>query len=122
MSIIDRNTALCGHPQCDPYQPRNSVLDEAGDVVIYHACHGTKHVFRDNAERGLILHGTDHGWTLTRDGETEPVVEGGEDGYGRYAARWLPSGRVLVRTDTQYGLIAKAARRLLRPETNRAEA
>lgn len=114
---MTRSTALCGHPTCDPWQQRSSVLDEAGDVVIYNACDGVQYVFRDDVHRGLILNWTPAGWTLTREGETEPVCEGGEDGYRSYAARALPSGRVIARRDTQYGLIAKAARHYLKAES-----
>ena len=105
-------TALCGHPGCDPYRRRNSVLDEQGDVVIYHACDGTRWVFRDDVCHGLIL---GSGWTLTREGETETAAQIRCVGDRQWVAMWLPSENVAARHDTSYGLIAKMARRLLMP-------
>ena len=126
-------TALCGHERCDPWQRRNSVLDEVGDVVLYLACDGSQHLFRDGNANGLLVHWAGNGhWTLTRethtstgegDGEVwslvpdaEPVCAGGPDGRGGYAARRLPTGRVILRHDTQFGLLAKVARYYLRKE------
>lgn len=107
--MITAKSALCGHPDCDPYRSRNSVLDERGDVVIYHACDGTRHVFRNNVHHGLVLRSR----RLDReDGTTAAVLE--HDGDRRWLAR-SPGGRVLVRHDTYYGLIAKAARIFLKP-------
>jgi hypothetical protein len=104
--------ALCGHPGCDPYQRRNSVLDDEGDVVVYNACDGVKYVLRDDVCHGLIL---GSGWTLTREGETEPAATITNIGDREWAASW-PGGRVFLRHDTSYGLVAKVARRLLNPK------
>jgi hypothetical protein len=109
--VIAPQAALCGHAHCDPYRRRNSVLDEQGDVVIYNACTGVRHVFRDNVCHDLIL---GPGWTLTCDGETDPAATLACDGDRSWKAMW-PSGRVFLRHDTAYGLVAKVARRLLNP-------
>lgn len=107
--MITAKTALCGHPHCDPYQRRNSILDDIGDVVVYRACDGTRHVFRDDVCHGLILHSR----RLDReDGTTAVTVE--SDGDRSWLAR-AEGGRVLVRHDTYYGLVAKSARRFLKP-------
>lgn len=108
--MITADTALCGHPTCDPYRRRNSVLDEQGDVVIYHACNGVRWIFRDDVCHGLVLGA---GWTLTREAETDPVVTIHNIGDRSWVAHWQPSGRVFARHDTGYGLVAKAARTLL---------
>lgn len=121
---MQSGTALCGHDTCDPYQRRNSILDEPGDVVLYHACDGTRHVFRDGHDDGLLLANAGTGWTLTRERhvetegrwtlvpDSEPVCTGHPDGHD-----WIArsrSGRVVVRADTLYGAIARAARYYLR--------
>jgi hypothetical protein len=110
---------------------RNSILDEAGDVVLFHACDGSQHLFRDDRADGLLVDGTGAGWTLTReaythaaDGDSEawtlvpaadPVCAGGYDPLRReYVARHLPTGRVIACRDTQYGLLARVARYYLR--------
>jgi hypothetical protein len=111
--VITHRTALCGHDTCDPYQHRNSVLDDQGDVVLYNACDGVRWVFRDNVCHGLTLHADPLVWTLTREGETElaaTITLHGVD----WAASW-PTGRVFIRHDTGFGLVAKVARRLLTP-------
>ncbi|BAL87199.1 hypothetical protein AMIS_19790 [Actinoplanes missouriensis 431] len=106
--VITSKTALCGHAHCDPYRRRNSVLDETGDVVVYHACDDTRWIFRDDVCHGLILRSR----RLDReDGTTVVTLE--SDGDRSWLAR--TPNRVLVRHDTYYGLIAKAARRLLMP-------
>lgn len=117
-------TALCGHDTCDPYQRRNSVLGEPGDVVLYHVCDGVRHVFRDGHDDGLILTSTNGGWALTRErhvetggrwalvAEAQPVCTGRLDGAGW--AAYSVSGRCIVRADTLYGCIARAARHYLR--------
>ncbi|MGI5247540.1 hypothetical protein [Dactylosporangium sp. CA-139066] len=118
-------TALCGHDTCDPYVRRNSVLDEPGDVVLYHACDGVRHVFRDGHDDGLILTATAGGWALTRERhvevepgrwalipDAEPVCTGRPDG-----DHWIAvhhTGRTIARTDTLYGCVARAARFYLR--------
>lgn len=116
--------ALCGHDTCDPYQQRNSVLDAVGDVVLYNACDGTRHVFRDGHADGLILKATDDGWSLTRERHVEvdgrwaltaddaPVCAGRLDGQDWIAVHH--GGRTITRTDTLYGAIARAARYYLR--------
>lgn len=122
---MNQHTALCGHDTCDPYQRRNSILDAAGDVVLYHACDGVRHVFRDGHDDGLILTSTDGaGWALTRERHVEtdgrwtlvrddaPVCTGQPDGHD-----WIAqsrTGRTIVRADTLYGAIARAARYYLR--------
>lgn len=112
MSTLDLTTALCGHPHCDPHQRRNSILDDEGDVVLYHACTGVRWIFRDDVCHGLIL---GPGWTLTREGETEPAATIRNEGDWSWVASW-PNGRVFLRHDTSYGLVAKVARRLLHPK------
>ncbi|GAA3348890.1 hypothetical protein GCM10020358_69060 [Amorphoplanes nipponensis] len=111
MSTLTRNTALCGHPECDPFQRRNSILDDEGDVVLYNDCTGVKYMFRDTVCHGLIL---GRGWTLIREGESEPAATLKHVADRAWTASW-PSGRVFLRHDTGYGLIAKVARRLLKP-------
>ncbi|WP_433294536.1 hypothetical protein ACQP2F_33355 [Actinoplanes sp. CA-030573] len=111
MSTPTPYTALCGHPECDPYQRRNSTLDDQGDVVLYHACTGIKYVFRDQVCHGLILR---RDWTLTREGENTPAAALTQVADRAWTASW-PSGRVFLRHDTGYGLIARTARRLLTP-------
>jgi hypothetical protein len=120
-------TALFVHPTCDPYLQRNSVLDEPGDVVLYQACDGVRHVFRDGHDDGLILTTTAGGWTLTRErhvetggrwalvAEDQPVCTGRQDGAGW--AAYSVSGRCIVRADTLYGCVARAARFYLRTAT-----
>jgi hypothetical protein len=122
---MDAGTALCGHPGCDPYVRRNSVLDEPGDVVLYHACDGVRHIFRDGHDDGLILTATGGGWTLTRerhvevDGQwalipdPEHVCTGRPDGRDDWIAVHH-TGRTIARADTVYGCIARAARFYLR--------
>jgi len=95
---------------------RNSVLDEQGDVVLFQDCDGIRHVFRDRVHDGLILHGDSNSrWTLTDD-TGKPVCEGGavHGSRDRYTAVDAVTGETVARHDTQYGLIAKAARRYLR--------
>ena len=121
---MNEHTALCGHDTCDPYQRRNSTLDERGDVVLYNACDGVQHIFRDGHDDGLILTSINSGWALTRARDVEtagqwktvaddtPVCTGRRDGND-----WIAqsrSGRVIVRADTLYGAIARAARYYLR--------
>ncbi|GGM52433.1 hypothetical protein GCM10007977_062490 [Dactylosporangium sucinum] len=124
MTGVQQTTALCGHDTCDPYRRRNSILDEPGDVVLYNACDGVRHVFRDGHDDGLILASTGDGWTLTRErhvevepgrwamvADPEPVCTGHHVGRGR--DEWIAvhhTGRTIVRTDTLYGAIARAAR------------
>jgi hypothetical protein len=109
--VVTAGTALCGHPGCDPYQRRNSILDDEGDVVIYNACDGVRWVFRDDVCHGLILRSR---WRLFREGETEPAAVIANVGDRQWAASW-PNDRVFLRHDTSYGLVAKVARRLLHP-------
>jgi hypothetical protein len=80
-------------------------------VVLYHACSGITYVFRDDVCHGLIL---GRGWTLTREGENTPAATLTHVADRTWIASW-PSGRTFLRHDTGYGLIAKAARRLLKP-------
>lgn len=118
-------TALCGHDTCDPYQRRNSILDETGDVVLYHACDGVQHLFRDGHADGLIVTNTATGWTLTRErhveveagrwvlvADPEPVCTGRPDGNDCIAVH--RTGRTIARADTVYGCMARAARFYLR--------
>lgn len=117
-------TALCGHDTCDPYQRRNSILDETGDVVLYGACDGTRHLFRDGHDDGLIVTNTAGGWTLARerhvetDGQwalipdPEPVCTGRPDGQDWIAVHH--TGRTVARADTLYGTLARAVRFYLR--------
>lgn len=114
MSELTRNTALCGHPTCDPYQRRNSILDDEGDVVLCNACDGIRWVFRDDVCHGLWLFTGHHVWMLTREGETEPAATITLLGDRSWAASW-PTGRVFIRHDTGFGLVARVARRLLVP-------
>lgn len=126
--VITPTTALCGHPTCDPYVRRNSVVDEPVVVVLYLACDGNRHLFRDNNPDGLLLKSTTTGWTVTRERRTE--VEGGwtmvvEDEPVCTATHegdsWVarhPSGWTLARTDGQYGLMGRVARHYLRTATN----
>ncbi len=126
-----RALPLCGHWECADSPPRTSVLDEPGDVVLYRDCDGTGHLFRDGRDDGLILNRSGGGWALTRerythtadqDGDTwqliphaEPVCDGGWDPQRReFVARHRPTGWVIARHDTQYGLMARAARFYLR--------
>ncbi len=111
---VTRQTALCGHCDCDPYAQRGSVLDAEGDVVLYNACDGLTWIFRDDVCHGLTVTASDRTIALTREGETLAAVEIEVEGRN-YVARWLPSERVALRWDTRYGLIAKVARRLLKP-------
>lgn len=111
--MITAQTALCGHPGCDPYRRRNSILDEEGDVVLYNACDGVRWVLRDDVCHGLILYAGSQVWTLTRERETEPAATITLHGVD-WSATW-PSGRVFLRHDTGFGLVAKVARRLLQP-------
>jgi hypothetical protein len=85
----------------------NSVLDEAGDVVLYNAADGTKWVFRDDVCHGLVLRGS----ALFKQDQTAPAAEIKAEGRD-WVARWCQSGAVCFRHDT-YGLIAKVARKLL---------
>lgn len=121
---VEPGSALCGHDTCDPYVRRNSILDEPGDVVLYYACDGVRHVFRDGHDGGLILTSTGGGWALTLErhvevdgqwaliAEDQPACTGRIDGDG-WAAH-SASGRCIVRADTLYGAIARAARHYLR--------
>lgn len=116
--------AICGHDTCDPYPRRNSVLGQVGDVVLYHDCDGVRHVFRDGHDDGLVLTATETGWALTRERHVEtdgrwamvadeqPVCTGRMD--GNDWAAYSVSGRRIVRADTLYGCIARAARHYLR--------
>ncbi len=88
----------------------NSVLGEAGDVVLYNAADGTKWVFRDNVCHGLILRTA----SLWKQGENYPAVRIHAEGRD-WVARWEQSKAVAFRHDTRYGLIAKVARKLLVP-------
>jgi hypothetical protein len=106
MSTLTPYAALCGHPECNPYQRRNSILDDQGDVVLYRACTGITYVFRDQVCHGLILR---RDWTLTREGENTPAAALTQVADRAWIASW-PSRRVFLRHDTGYGLIAKAAR------------
>lgn len=121
---IQPGTALCGHDTCDPWQRRNSILDEPGDVVLYHACDGVRHVFRDGHDDGLILSSTAGGWSLTRERHVEaggrwtlipddaPVCAGRPDGHDWIAVHH--TGRTIACADTLYGCIGRAARLYLR--------
>jgi hypothetical protein len=125
---VHPDTALCGHDTCDPYPRRNSVLDVVGDVVLYHACDGTRHVFRNGHDDGLVLASTAGGWTLTRErhcerngqwtlvADAEPVCTGRRDGHDWIACH-AESSRTIARADTLYGAIARAARFYLRVNT-----
>lgn len=122
---IHPGVALCGHDTCDPYQRRNSVLDTVGDVVLFHDCDGTWHVFRDGHAGGLILTSTSDGWALTREQHVEaddrwvmvpdpaPVCTGRPDGRDDWIAVHH-TGRTIAHADTLYGSIARAARFYLR--------
>ncbi|MGW0504020.1 hypothetical protein [Micromonospora sp. NPDC003241] len=127
---------LCGHGHCHATRPQP--LDAQADVVMVRDCAGQQHLFRDGNEHGLILTPGNHHWSLTREryahiasaegerwelvAEATPVCVGGWDAPRReYVARHLPSGRVIARGDTQYGLLAKTARRYLRTTTSPPE-
>ncbi len=116
--------ALCGHDTCDPYLRRNSILDAVGDVVLYRACDGVRHVFRDGHDDGLVLTSAPGGFALTRerhfetDGQLvlipdeQPICTGRPDGHDWIAVHH--TGRTIARGDTLYGTIARAARFYLR--------
>ncbi|MFI0796601.1 hypothetical protein ACH4OY_28535 [Micromonospora rubida] len=104
-------------------------------MVMIRDCAGQYHLFRDGTDHGLILKADKERWSLTRErhahiasaegerwelvAESTPVCTGGWDALRReYVARHLPSGRVIARCDTQYGLLARAARRHLRLTTS----
>lgn len=112
--MITAKSAVCGHPGCDPYERRISVLDDLGDVVIYSACDGTRWVFRDDVCHGLTLISVGGFTTLSRQDENWAAVHIRPEG-DLYVARWQPLGTVAARWDTRYGLIAKMARRMLKP-------
>lgn len=124
-----RHLPLCGHWQCAATRPQP--LDARADVVLIRDCAGRQHLFRDGTDNGLVLTVDGDQWSLTReryahvtsaDGErwelvveSTPVCGGGWQASRReYVARHLPSGRILARWDTQYGLLARTARRYLR--------
>ncbi|MBQ1052480.1 hypothetical protein KBX50_29020 [Micromonospora sp. C51] len=105
----------------------NSPLDSRGDVVMFRDRHGRMHLFRDGHPHGLLVSRQGNHWTLTRErhahttsssgerwdliAEDAPTCSGGWDTHRReYVARQLPTGRVIARWDTQYGLLARAAR------------
>lgn len=126
MSALGRSLALCGHQDCPSWTPHNSVLDEDRDVVLYDACDGSRHLFRDGHDDGLILAHNGDGWTLTRERyvltddsahlvpDAEPICDIGQD-RAEFVARHRPSSRVIARHNgTAYGLLAKAARFYLR--------
>ncbi|WP_148062072.1 hypothetical protein [Micromonospora aurantiaca] len=129
-----RRLPLCGHWQCDATRPQP--LDAQADVVMIRDCAGRHHLFRDGTDHGLILTADNDRWSLTRErhahitsvegerwelvAEPTPVCVGGWDALRREYVAWhLPSGRVIARWDTQYGLLARAARRYLRVTTRR---
>ncbi|SCG15623.1 hypothetical protein GA0070610_1859 [Micromonospora echinofusca] len=128
-----RHLPLCGHWQCHATRPQP--LDAQADVVMIRDCAGQQHLFRDGAENGLILKAENDRWSLAREryahvasaegdrwelvAESTSVCVGGWDALRReYVARHLPSGRVIARWDTQYGLLARAARHYLRVTTS----
>lgn len=92
----------------------NSILDKQGDVVLYIDGAGTRWIFREDVCHGLTLNGVDNYATLYRQGENWAAVNIRAEGR-LYVAYWQPSNVVAVRHDTFYGLVAKAARRLLKP-------
>ena len=127
-----RHLPLCGHWQC--HATRAQTLDAQADVVLIRDCAGRQHLFRDGVDHGLILTADNDRWSLTCERhahatsaqgerwelipEAAPVCAGGWDARRReYAARHLPSGRVIAHWDTQYGLLARAARYYLRVST-----
>ncbi|WP_433531235.1 hypothetical protein ACQPYA_03750 [Micromonospora sp. CA-263727] len=127
-----RHLPLCGHWQCHTTRPQT--LDAQTDVVLIHDCAGRQHLFRDGVDHGLILTAGNDRWSLTRERhahitsvqgerwelipEPAPACVGRWDALRReYVARHLPSGRVIARWDTQYGLLARAARYYLRVST-----
>lgn len=91
-----------------------SILDEQGDVHLFTAGDGTRWIFREDVCHGLELNGVDNYSHLYRQGENFPAVRIASEGSG-WVARWQPSNAVAARWDTRYGLIAKMARRLLKP-------
>ncbi|MFE9187835.1 hypothetical protein ACFYMB_31405 [Micromonospora haikouensis] len=113
----------------------STALDARGDVTLFHGPDGQLHLFRDGCEHGLLVgRDGDDRWTLTREVYTrttstsgerwelianpDPACSGGWDPSRReYVARHWPTGRVIARWDTQYGLLARAARRYLRATT-----
>ncbi|MDG9674872.1 hypothetical protein [Micromonospora sp. DH14] len=124
-----RHLPLCGHWQCAATPPQP--LDARADVVLIRDCAGRQHLFRDGTDHGLVLNADGDQWSLTREryahvtsadgerwelvAEPMPVCVGGWNALQReYAARHLPSGRTIARWDTQYGLLARTARRYLR--------
>ncbi|HEX8627452.1 MAG TPA: hypothetical protein VF755_04700 [Catenuloplanes sp.] len=132
-----RDLPLCAHAEFFA-DPRNSVLDAPGDVVLFHGCDGIRHLFRDNHPDGLILTPTEDGWTLTRETYTCVVISGIESCalvaepapvcaaawntlHTQITARHLPTGRVILRASGQYGLMARAARFYLRSTPKKSE-
>ncbi|MFI7645165.1 hypothetical protein ACIBTZ_03655 [Micromonospora sp. NPDC049460] len=121
-----QNTAPTRHAPIGTLAP----LDALGDIVRLVGRDGRWRLFRDNNPHGLRLDGGDDGWTLTREfhahvtfaggerwemiAEPSPVCAGGWDAQRReYVARRLPTGHVIASGDTQYGVLARAARRCL---------
>ena len=109
----------------------NSVLDARGDVVLFRDGRGTQHLFRDGHDDGLLLGRDGDRWTLTRAfhahatadtgsrwellAHAVPVCRGGWEASRRaYVARHLATSRAIAVADTQYGLLARAARHYLR--------
>ncbi|MFG2058947.1 hypothetical protein ACGFI9_33485 [Micromonospora sp. NPDC048930] len=112
------------------HPPGQAPLDGQRDIARLLGGDGRWRLFRDNNPHGLRLDTYSDRWTLTRefhvhingtDGErwdmiTEPspVCVGGWDAQRcEYVARRLPTGHVIARGDTQYGVLARAARRCL---------
>lgn len=117
-------------PNTGPTPTTPCPLDSDDDLARILDRDGRWRLFRDNNPHGLRLDTHGNRWSLTREhytrtttasgerwklvGEPLPTCLGGWDTQRQeYIARRLPAGTVIASGDTQYGVLARAARRCL---------